>query len=158
MGWIWAHSFGNGMLVYSRVLLICCYDFIVNTMNLFWVFIHLFIGKYWCCYVFLSTAEEVRCCIWSCHVPPKSKCLRNVICWYGFCSVLCNFSLSHVLQNSRLGTRYEIALSWMPQILTNEKSTLVQIMACCHQAPSRYLIQCWPRSMSLYGITMATMS
>ena len=30
---------------------------------------------------------------------------------------------------------------------------LVQVMAWCHQAPSHYLSQCWPRSMSPYGIT-----
>ena len=28
------------------------------------------------------------------------------------------------------------------------KSSLVQVMAWCYQATSRYLIQCWPRSMS----------
>ena len=36
---------------------------------------------------------------------------------------------------------------------TNEQSTLVQGMAWCHQAPSHYLDQCWPRSMLPYGIT-----
>ena len=33
------------------------------------------------------------------------------------------------------------------------KSTLVQIMAWCHQATSHYLSQCWPRSMLPYGMT-----
>ena len=36
--------------------------------------------------------------------------------------------------------------------LTDDKSTLVQVMAWCHQATSHYLSQCWPRSLS-YGIT-----
>ena len=36
--------------------------------------------------------------------------------------------------------------------LINEKSILVQVMACCHQATSHYLSQCWPRSVSPYGI------
>ena len=31
------------------------------------------------------------------------------------------------------------------------KSTLVQIMAWCHQAPSHYLNQCWPSSMAPGG-------
>ena len=31
--------------------------------------------------------------------------------------------------------------------------TLVQVMACCHQATHHYLSQCWPRLMSQYGIT-----
>ena len=39
------------------------------------------------------------------------------------------------------------------QDLIEDKSTLVQVMAWCHQAPSHYLSQCWPRSMSPYGIT-----
>ena len=37
--------------------------------------------------------------------------------------------------------------------LTDEKSTLVQVMAWCRQAPSHYLSQCWPRSMSPYDVT-----
>ena len=41
----------------------------------------------------------------------------------------------------------------MSQNLINEKSTLVQIMACCHEATSHYLSQCWPRSLLPYGIT-----
>ena len=47
----------------------------------------------------------------------------------------------------------EIALKWMPLDLTDDKSTLVQVMAWCHQAPSHYLSQCWPRSLSPYGVT-----
>ena len=46
-------------------------------------------------------------------------------------------------QNSSLGTCCEISLMWMPQNLTNEKSTLIQVMAWCHQATSHYLGQCW---------------
>ena len=42
---------------------------------------------------------------------------------------------------------------WMPWDLTDDKSTLVQVMAWCHQATSHYLSQCWPSSMSPYGIT-----
>ena len=36
---------------------------------------------------------------------------------------------------------------------TDDKSTLVQVMAWCHQAPSHYLNQCWPTSMIPYDIT-----
>ena len=35
----------------------------------------------------------------------------------------------------------------------DDKSTLVQVMAWCRQATSRYLIPCWPRPMSPYGVT-----
>ena len=37
--------------------------------------------------------------------------------------------------------------------LTNDKSTLVQVIAWCRQATSHYLNQCWPRSPTLYGVT-----
>ena len=40
------------------------------------------------------------------------------------------------------------ALRWMPWDFTNDKSTLVQVMARCRQATSHYLSQCWPSSMS----------
>ena len=36
--------------------------------------------------------------------------------------------------------------------LTDDKSTLVQVMDWCRQASSHYLSQCWPRSMSPYGV------
>ena len=37
--------------------------------------------------------------------------------------------------------------------LTDDKSTLVQVMAWCRQATSHYLSRCWPRSLSPYGVT-----
>ena len=37
--------------------------------------------------------------------------------------------------------------------VTDYKSTLVQVIAQCRQATSHNLSQCWPRSMSPYGIT-----
>ena len=37
--------------------------------------------------------------------------------------------------------------------LSDDKSTLVQVMAWCCQATSHYLNQCWPRSLPPYGIT-----
>ena len=45
------------------------------------------------------------------------------------------------------------ALRLMPRDLTHDKSTLVQVMAWCHQATSHYLSQCWPSSMLPYGVT-----
>ena len=58
-----------------------------------------------------------------------------------------------LLQNSSWDTCCEIALRWMTQNLTNEKSTLVQVMAWCCQAICHYTIQCWPRSMLPYSVT-----
>ena len=50
------------------------------------------------------------------------------------------------------GISCEIVLIWMSLDFTNDQSTLVQVMAWCHQATSHYLSQCWPRSLSLYGV------
>ena len=51
------------------------------------------------------------------------------------------------------GISCEIALIWMSLDFTDDQSTLVQIMAWCRQATSHYLSQCWPRSLSPYGVT-----
>ena len=51
------------------------------------------------------------------------------------------------------GVSCEIALIWMSLDLTDDQSTLVQVMAWCRQATSHYLNQCWPRSQAPYGIT-----
>ena len=56
--------------------------------------------------------------------------------------------LKLTLVNGSWGVTYEIALRWTPQDLTDDKSTLVQVMAWCCQAISHYLSQCWPKSMS----------
>ena len=52
----------------------------------------------------------------------------------------------------RWGFSCKIALRWMPLDLTDDKSTLVQVMAWCRQARSHYLSQCWPGSMTPYGV------
>ena len=51
------------------------------------------------------------------------------------------------------GISYEIALLWMSLDFTDDQSTLVQVMAWCRQATTHYLSQCWPSSMSPYGVT-----
>ena len=51
------------------------------------------------------------------------------------------------------GISCEIALVWMPMDFTDDQSTLVQVMVWCRQATSHYLSQCWPSSMSPYGVT-----
>ena len=47
---------------------------------------------------------------------------------------------------------HENALRWMPQDFTDDKSTLVQVMAWCRQATSHYLSQCWLSPLSPYGV------
>ena len=51
------------------------------------------------------------------------------------------------------GNFCKIALRWMSMDLTDNKSTLVQVMAWCRQTTNHYLSQCWPRFMSPYVIT-----
>ena len=46
-----------------------------------------------------------------------------------------------------------LALGWSSSNLTNDKSTSAQVMAWCHQVTSHCLNQCWPSSISPYGIT-----
>ena len=41
----------------------------------------------------------------------------------------------------------------MPRDLSDDKSTLVKVMAWCRQATNYYLNQCWPRSPTPYGVT-----
>ena len=48
---------------------------------------------------------------------------------------------------------HDNALWWMSQDLTDDQSTMVQVMAWCRQATIHYLSQCWPRSLSPYGVT-----
>ena len=47
----------------------------------------------------------------------------------------------------------ETALILMSLDFTDDQSTWVQVMAWCRQATSHYLSQCWPRSLSPYGVT-----
>ena len=47
----------------------------------------------------------------------------------------------------------EVLLMKLSLNLVDDRSTLVQVMAWCHQATSHYLSQCWPRFTSSYGVT-----
>ena len=60
-----------------------------------------------------------------------------------------------ILEIGGRGISYEIALTvtWISLYLTDDKSTLVQVITWCPQAASHYLSKCRPRSMSTYGVT-----
>ena len=67
----------------------------------------------------------------------------------------CNFNISIFKLTLLIGTfraSFDKVLRWMIQDLTDDKSTLIQVMAWCCQATSHYLSQCWPRSTSPYGV------
>ena len=53
------------------------------------------------------------------------------------------------------GISSEIAVIWMSLDFTDDQSTYAQVMACCRQAISHYLNQCWPdlcRHMASLGL------
>ena len=52
-----------------------------------------------------------------------------------------------------LNNHVNITPEWMPEDVVDGKSTLVQIMAWCYQAPSHLLSQCWLISLLPYDIT-----
>ena len=79
-------------------------------------------------------------CIINSLAPERSECdSKNVI--FNLVLPIGIFRSSHVN-----------ALRGMPQDLTDDKSTLVQVMAWCRQATSHYLSQCWLSSLSPYGV------
>ena len=51
------------------------------------------------------------------------------------------------------GICWETVVKWMPQDLSDDKSTLVQVTAWCRQVRSHSLSQCWLRFMSPYSVT-----
>ena len=48
---------------------------------------------------------------------------------------------------------FDDVIMWCHKTFTDDKSTLVQVMAWCRQATSHYLSHCCPRSLLPYGIT-----
>ena len=71
--------------------------------------------------------------------------------WCDFRNVIFNIALLFGI----LKSSYANIFRWMPQDLTDDKSTLVQVMAWCRRATSHYLNRCWPRSPTLYyDVTM----
>ena len=94
---------------------------------------------------------------------------HTVQAWVIICLIKYNFTFNSLAprkfeQNSRIvifklisvtdgwGISCKITLRWMPLDLTDDISTLIQVMAWCRQATSHYLSNCWPRSLSPYGV------
>ena len=59
-----------------------------------------------------------------------------------------------ILQIVILSTSCENGPRWTTQNLTDEKSTLVRVVAWCRQATSHHMNHCWPRSPTPYAVTM----
>ena len=62
-----------------------------------------------------------------------------------------------MLQIKFMSNSCEIAPWWIPKNLFDDKSTLIYGMDWCRQATSHYRSQCWPRSMSPFGVTRLKM-
>ena len=71
----------------------------------------------------------------------------------GFENIFQNVFFKLISWIDTLRNSWETALRSMPQNPSDDKSTLVQVMAWCRQAASHYLSQCCPRSLSPYGVT-----
>ena len=71
----------------------------------------------------------------------------------GFENIFQNVFFKLISWIDTLSNSCETALRSMPQNPSDDKSTLVQVMAWCRQAASHYLSQCCPRSLLPYGVT-----
>ena len=100
------------------------------------------------CHLYQVTATLLKTSGWNSRVPNVNSLAPGRFQFH-FKKVI----LKLALVNGGWGISYEIDLRWMLLDLTDDKSTLVQVMAWCRQAPSHYLSQCWPRSMSPNGVT-----
>ena len=86
-------------------------------------------------------------CVYVIHTVINSLASRGCDCNFESVIIKC-ISMINILCIS-----CKIALWWKAQDLTDDKSTLDQVMAWCRQAASHHLSQCWPRSLSPYGVT-----
>ena len=69
------------------------------------------------------------------------------------CFSLTHWPLREVEVISKILFSNSIALRWMQDSLSNGRSILDQVMAWCRPTTSHYLVQCWPRYISPYGVT-----
>ena len=88
-----------------------------------------------------GTCEYVSA-VWVNSLDP-GRCGYNVIC----------VIFKHNLAMDILSISCEIAIRWMLQDLTEGRTSLVQFMAWCPQALSRYLNQCLSSPMTPHGVT-----
>ena len=74
------------------------------------------------------------------------KCINSLI--QGSCG--CNFQsaiFKHISFMNIMSILRKIPVKWMQQVHIDNKSTLVQVMVWCHQAPSYCMNPCWPSFM-----------
>ena len=100
--------------------------------------------------------------VWSIFQHSHCSAVRNIMLCRTMFNSLAPGGFENIFQNvffkliswiDTLSNSCETALRSMPQNPSDDKSTLVQVMAWCRQAASHYLSQCCPRSLSPYGVT-----
>ena len=82
------------------------------------------------------------------QISPNSSDVLNH--WpLGELDAISGMQFSNIFRIGIFRSFFDNVVCWMPRHLINDKSMLVQVMACSRQATSRYLSQCWPRSLGL---------
>ena len=77
--------------------------------------------------------------------------------WHPSC--LSSHIIIAVMMQSAQNFKYDFGVTTFPFSslfnieISDDKSALAQVMACCHQATSHYLGQCWRTWLSPYDIT-----
>ena len=72
----------------------------------------------------------------------------------GRCGCNCICLMLQLILSFNVWNNYcEISLRWTSEELVDNKSTVGQIMAWCHQVTSYYLTQFWSSSLMSYGVT-----
>ena len=99
-----------------------------------------------------KASNAVNVSIWWRHHEAEGYQVQSISLTPGRSSNFKRITSEHTLRIKFISTSCEIALGSMSQN-TFDKSTFVQVMVWCRQATSHYLNQCWPRSMSPYGVT-----
>ena len=82
---------------------------------------------------------------------PIYRCLTRwtLICCSNFKSLISE----HILLINFMSSSYKISPGWIPQNTIEKESTLVQVMAWCHQVTNHYLSKCWSRFMWPHVVT-----
>ena len=89
-----------------------------------------------------------------CQLPCAKVSIVMLGCFYcEFNSVASErYQVISVIFNHIIVYAIEMACMWTGQVLIGDKSTSIQVMAGCCQAPSHYLNQCWTSFMTQYVV------
>ena len=114
----------------------------------------------WYILLWKTFTSNIYCCMTSHKLEDQPYLLSQEIVFFPYNSLtpwrfqwnLRKIIFKLILMTDGCDISSEIALRWTSLDHNDDKSTLVQVMAWCHQAASHYLSQCWPRSLSPYGV------